>query len=113
MIFVSFSASFLPLKISMSMALFLNETIIEQIASPVTLTAVLNMSIIWSIPKIIPIASIGNPIELNTIVNVTSPTEGTPAVPIDAITAVKITVNNAEVPKSTPYAWAARQFFYI
>ena len=86
----------------MSIALFLNETIIVQIASPVMFTAVLNMSRIWSIPKITPIASTGNPTELNTIVNVTRPTDGTPAVPIEAITAVKITVNNAEVPKSLP-----------
>ena len=67
---------------STSRALFLNETIMVQIASPVILTAVLNISRIWSIPKIIPIASTGNPTELNTIVKVTRPTDGTPAVPI-------------------------------
>lgn len=88
------------------MDLFLNETIIVQIASPVTFTAVLIMSKIRSIPIIIPIASIGKPTELNTMVSVTSPTDGTPAVPIEAITAVKITVINAESPKSIPKAWA-------
>ena len=97
----------MPLYMSMSIALFLNETIIVQIASPVTLTAVLNMSMIWSIPKSMAIASTGNPTELNTIFKVMIPTEGTPAVPIEAITAVKITVIRAEIPKSIPYACAA------
>ena len=76
-------------------------------ASPVTLTAVLNMSRIWSIPMIMPIASTGRPTELKTMFNVINPTDGTPAVPIDAITAVKITVRSAVVPRSIPYAWAA------
>ena len=78
-----------------------------QIASPVTFTAVLNMSKMWSIPIMIPIASTGRPTEPNTIFNVINPTEGTPAVPIEAITAVKITVRSAVNPKSIPYAWAA------
>ena len=99
--------SFTPLNISKSMALFLNETMMVHIASPVTFTAVLNMSKRWSIPIMIPIASTGNPTELNTIFNVINPTEGTPAVPIDAITAVKITVRRAVNPKSIPYACAA------
>ena len=99
--------SFLPLNMSRSMALFLNETIMVQIASPVTFTAVLNMSRMWSIPMIMAIASTGRPTELNTIFNVINPTDGPPAVPIEAITAVKITVRRAVIPKSIPYAWAA------
>ena len=55
----------------------------------------------------IPIASTGRPTEPNTIFNVINPTDGTPAVPIEAITAVKMTVRRAAVPKSIPYAWAA------
>ena len=39
--------------------------------------------------------------------NIAIPTDGTPAVPIEAMTAVKITVKRAEIPKSIPYAWAA------
>ena len=39
-----------------------------------------------------PIASTGSPTELNTIVSVTRPTLGTPAVPTDASVAVPITV---------------------
>lgn len=54
-----------------------------------------------------PIASTGKPIELNTMLSVIRPTDGTPAVPIDATTAVKITVMNADNPKSIPYAWDA------
>ena len=38
------------------------------------------------------IPSTGNPTELNTIVKVTSPTLGIPAVPTEANVAVKITV---------------------
>ena len=72
------------------------------IASPVTFTAVLNMSRRWSIPIMIPIASTGKPTELNTIFNVINPTEGTPAVPTEAITAVKTTVIRADVPRSIP-----------
>lgn len=52
----------------------------------------------------IPIASIGRPTEANTIFNVINPTDGTAAVPIEAMTAVKITVRSADVPKSIPYA---------
>ena len=47
---------------------------------------------IRSIPMIIPIASTGRPTELNTIVKVTSPTLGIPAVPMEASVAVPITV---------------------
>lgn len=87
--------------------LFLNETIRVQIASPVTFTALLNMSRTWSIPIIMPIASAGRPTELNTMFSVIIPTDGTAAVPIEDITAVKITVKRALVLRSIPYAWAA------
>ena len=102
-----FPGAFLPLYMSRSIDLFLKETIIVQIASPVTFTAVLNISRTWSIPMIMPIASVGRPTELNTMFSVINPTDGTPAVPIEAMTAVKITVKRAEIPKSIPYAWAA------
>ncbi len=39
-----------------------------------------------------PIASTGSPTEFNTIVRVTRPTLGTPAVPMEASVAVPITV---------------------
>lgn len=47
---------------------------------------------IRSIPMISPIASTGRPTELNTIVKVTSPTLGTPAVPMEARVAVPMTI---------------------
>ena len=52
---------------------------------------VLAMSRIRSIPMISPIASTGRPTELNTIVRVTRPTLGTPAVPMEASVAVPTT----------------------
>ena len=69
-----FSGLFLSLKTSRSTDLFLNEIIMVQIASPVTFTADLIISKIWSIPMIKPIASVGNPTEANTIFKVTNPT---------------------------------------
>lgn len=65
---------------------------VVQTASPVMLTAVLVISRIRSIPMIRPMASTGRPTELNTIVRVTRPTLGTPAVPTEARVAVPITV---------------------
>ena len=80
------------LNTSLSTAPFWQATMVVQTASPVILTAVLAISRIRSIPMIIPIASTGSPTELNTIVSVTRPTLGIPAVPIDASVAVPITV---------------------
>ena len=57
---------------------------VVQTASPVMLTAVRVISRIRSIPMIRPMASTGSPTELKTIVKVTSPTLGIPAVPMDA-----------------------------
>ena len=62
------------------------------IASPVILTIVLDISRIRSIPMIMAMASTGSPTEANTIDNVIKPTEGTPAVPMEANVAVAITV---------------------
>ena len=80
------------LNTSLSTAPFWQATMVVQTASPVILTAVLAISRIRSIPMIIPIASTGRPTELNTIVKVTSPTLGIPAVPMEASVAVPITV---------------------
>ena len=57
-----------------------------------TFTAVRSISRILSIPMISVIASTGRPTAENTIVSVTSPTDGIPAVPIEARVAVAITV---------------------
>lgn len=51
---------------SISIALFLNETITVHIASPVIFTVVLHMFKMESIPIIIPIMPEGKPTEVNT-----------------------------------------------
>ena len=56
---------------------------------------VLAISRILSIPIIIAIPSTGKPTDSNTIDKVTRPTEGIPAVPTEAIVAVKITVKKS------------------
>ena len=58
------------------------------VASPVTLTTVLNISKILSTAKIKAIPSGSIPIELNTMTNITIPAPGAAAAPIDAKGAV-------------------------
>ena len=81
-------------------------TIVVHTASPVIFTAVRSISRILSIPMINAIPSVGSPTEVSTIDKVTSPTLGTPAVPMDAMVAVAITVNIPENVRLMPYAWA-------
>ena len=76
-------------------------------AAPVILTAVLNVSRIWSIPTSNPIISSGIPIEVNTKVKVARPENGTDGVLLEASISVKTVVKMAEVPKSIPQYWAA------
>ncbi len=66
------------------------------------LIAVLNISKILSIPIIIAIPSTGKPICTSTIDNISRPTPGTPAVPIEAKVAVTITVTKSINVKSIP-----------
>ena len=67
-------------------------TTVETTASPVMFTAVRIMSISRSTPRMMAMPSIGRPTWPSTMVSITSPTPGTPAVPIEASTAIAITV---------------------
>ena len=66
---------------------------ILQLASPVILTVVRPISKIRSTPATNAIPSTGSPTDVNTIASMTIPAPGTPAVPMDAKVAVKMTVN--------------------
>ena len=61
-------------------------------ASPVMLTAVRIMSRIRSTPMMRAMASTGMPTDAKTMDRVTRPTDGIPAVPMDARVAVAMTV---------------------
>ena len=75
-------------------------------ASPVMFTAVRVMSRMRSMPMISAMPSSGKPTELNTIDSVIRPTDGTPAVPIDASVAVAMTVAYSTGPSCTPNSCA-------
>ena len=60
--------------------------------SPVMLTAVRIMSIRRSTPRMSAMPSTGRPTWVSTMVSMTRPTPGTPAVPIEASVAMSITI---------------------
>ena len=72
------------------------------IESPQTFTEVLNISSNLSTPIINAIPSTGSPTCCKTIANIMSPTPGTPAVPIEARVAVRITNKKSLIAKSIP-----------
>ena len=59
-------------------------------------------------PMIIATPSAGSPMESKTMASMMVPTPGTPAVPMEAVTAVSTTVTSAAMDRSMPKAWAMK-----
>src|SRR5690606_40337810 len=81
-------------------------TTAHTVASPVTLTTVLNISRILSGAMIRAIPAAGTPIDSKTMINMIKPAPGTPAEPMEANVAVSTMVNCCVKVRSIPKAWA-------
>src|SRR5690606_38618374 len=83
-------------------------TTAQTVASPVTLTTVLNMSNILSGAMIKAIPAAGTLMDSNTIINIINPAPGTPAEPMEANVAVNTMVSCWVQLRSIPNACAMK-----
>ncbi|OQC35698.1 MAG: hypothetical protein BWX64_02351 [Acidobacteria bacterium ADurb.Bin051] len=82
--------------------------IVATIASPVTLRTVRSMSSGRSTARISASPSTGSPTAFRTMISITMPAPGTPAVPMEARVAVTMIVSCWASVSSMPNTWAMK-----